>query len=118
VDLAVLRTILDRALRLRELEDENQRLAATPRPSPIPDIVTADEGMLKVCRTIERLGTVSVPVLLLGESGTGKEALARALHDLGPRAAKPFIALNCSSTRWATCRPPSRPRCCASSRTR
>jgi len=97
VDLAVLRTILDRALRLRELEDENQRLAAAPRPSPIPDIVTADEGMLKVCRTIERLGTVSVPVLLLGESGTGKEALARALHDLGPRAAKPFIALNCAA---------------------
>jgi two-component system NtrC family response regulator len=97
VDLAVLRTILDRALRLRELEDENQRLAAAPRPSPIPDIVTADEGMLKVCRTIERLGTVSVPVLLLGESGTGKEALARALHDLGPRAARPFVALNCAA---------------------
>ena len=97
VDLAVLRTILDRALRLRELEEENQRLAAAPRPSPIPDIVTADDAMLKVCRTIERLGTVSVPVLLLGESGTGKEALARALHDLGPRAAKPFVALNCAA---------------------
>ncbi|NKE45429.1 PEP-CTERM-box response regulator transcription factor [Roseomonas frigidaquae] len=97
VDLDVLRTILDRALHVRTLEEENQRLAAAPRPSPIADIITADESMLKLCRSIERLATVSVPVLLLGESGTGKEALARALHQLGPRAAKPFIALNCAA---------------------
>jgi two-component system NtrC family response regulator len=97
VDLAVLRTVVDRALRLRALEEENRQLAAAPRPSPIRAIVTADEGMLKVCRTVERLASVSVPVLLLGESGTGKEALARALHDLGPRATKPFAALNCAA---------------------
>jgi len=97
VDLAVLRTIIDRALRLRELEEENARLTAAPVASPIQGIITADEGMLKVCRTVERLGSVSVPVLLLGESGTGKEALARALHDMGPRAQKPFIALNCAA---------------------
>lgn len=97
VDLEVLRTIIARALRLRELEEENQRLAAVPRASPIQGIVTADEGMLKVCRTVERLAGVSVPVLLLGESGTGKEALARALHEMGPRAGRPFVALNCSA---------------------
>jgi two-component system NtrC family response regulator len=97
VDLDVLRTIMDRALRLRALEEENQRLAAAPRPSPIPDIITADAEMLKLCRSVERLATVSVPVLILGESGTGKEALARALHTLGPRARKPFIALNCAA---------------------
>ena len=97
VDLAVLRTIIDRALRLRELEEENVRLQAAPSASPIQGIITTDEGMLKVCRTIERLGSVSVPVLLLGESGTGKEALARALHDLGPRSSKPFVALNCAA---------------------
>jgi len=97
VDLAVLRTIIDRALRLRELEEENARLSAAPAASAIQGIITADEGMLKVCRTIERLGSVSVPVLLLGESGTGKEALARALHDMGPRADKPFVALNCAA---------------------
>src|SRR4051794_22373509 len=53
--------------------------------------------MLKVCATAERLAGVAVPVLLLGESGTGKEALARALHEMGPRAAKPFVALNCAA---------------------
>ena len=97
VDLAVLRTIIDRALRFRELEEENARLTAAPQAASIQGIITADEGMLKVCRTIERLGSVAVPVLLLGESGTGKEALARALHDMGPRAPKPFVALNCAA---------------------
>ncbi|MFT8245504.1 PEP-CTERM-box response regulator transcription factor [Roseomonas sp. BN140053] len=97
VDLAVLRTVLERALRLRELEEENLRLLAGSRTSPIQGIVTADEGMLKVCRTVERLGSVSVPVLLLGESGTGKEALAHALHAMGPRARGPFVAINCAA---------------------
>ena len=97
VDLAVLRTIIDRALRLRQLEEENRRLAQSTRSSPIRDIITADDAMLKVCRTIERLSQVSVPVLLLGESGTGKEALARALHDMGPRAKAQFIAINCAA---------------------
>ena len=97
VDPGVLRTVVDRALRLRELEEENRRLAEAPRASSVQGIITADEGMLKVCRTVERLGSVSIPVLLLGESGTGKEALARALHDLGPRAGKPFVALNCAA---------------------
>jgi len=96
-DLAMLRTVLDRALRLRELEEENLRLAAAPRPSPVRDIITGDEGMLKVCRTVERLASVSVPVLLLGDSGTGKEALARALHEMGPRAKKEFVAINCAA---------------------
>jgi two-component system NtrC family response regulator len=97
VDLAVLRTVIDRALRLAELEEENRRLATAPRPSSIKDLVTGDEGMLKVCRTVERLASVAVPVLLLGESGTGKEALARALHELGGRAGKAFVALNCAA---------------------
>lgn len=96
-DLAVLRIVLERALRLRELEEENLRLAARPRASPIQGIITADETMLIVCRQVERLASVSVPVLLLGESGTGKEALARALHDMGPRADRPFIAINAAA---------------------
>jgi two-component system NtrC family response regulator len=96
-DLALLRIVLDRALRLRDLEEENLRLAAQPRPSPIRDIITGDDGMLKVCRTVERLAGVSVPVLLLGESGTGKEALARALHEMGPRAGREFVAINCAA---------------------
>jgi two-component system NtrC family response regulator len=53
--------------------------------------------MLKVCRDVEKLALTNVPVLLLGESGTGKEALASALHQLGPRAKQPFVAINCGA---------------------
>ena len=97
MDIALLRTIVERALRVHALEDENRRLAEAPAPSPIKRIVTASDSMLKVCRTIERLATTNVSVLLLGESGTGKEALAHAVHELGPRAKMPFIAINCGA---------------------
>jgi two-component system NtrC family response regulator len=97
-DIDLLQTIVARALRLRDLEEENRRLAANGgSASPIKRIVTASEAMLKVCRTVEKLATANVPVLLLGESGTGKEALARALHELGPRARGPFVAINCGA---------------------
>jgi two-component system NtrC family response regulator len=97
VEIAVLRTIIDRGLNLHRLEEENRRLHAAPARSPIERIVTAHPGMLKVCRDIEKIATTNVPVLLLGESGTGKEALARAVHDLGPRAGQPFVAINCGA---------------------
>ncbi len=97
VDIEVLRTIVARALRLHELEEENRRLAAAPQTVAIRNLITASDAMLRVCRTVERLAATHVTVLLLGESGTGKEALARALHELGPRAAQPFVALNCAA---------------------
>ena len=97
VDIEVLRTIIDRALNLHRLEEENRRLANAPSRSPIERIVTASQSMLKVCRDVEKLATTNVPVLLLGDSGTGKEALAAALHELGPRAKQPFVAINCGA---------------------
>ena len=97
VELEVLRTIVDRGLNLYRLEDENRRLASMPTRSPIERIVTSNQLMLKVCRDVEKLATTNVPVLLLGESGTGKEALAQALHELGPRAKHPFVAINCGA---------------------
>ena len=97
IDIQVLNTIVQRGIRLQTLEEDNRRLLEAVAPSPIKKIVTADESMLKVCRDIEKLASANVSVLLLGESGTGKEALARALHDLGPRARFPFIAINCGA---------------------
>jgi two-component system, NtrC family, response regulator len=97
VEIEVLRTIIERGLNLHRLESENRRLASMPARSPIDRIVTANQAMLKVCQDVERLATTNVPVLLLGESGTGKEALAQALHELGPRARQPFVAINCGA---------------------
>jgi two-component system NtrC family response regulator len=97
VEIEVLRTIIERGLNLHRLEEENRRLVATPTRSPIERIVTGSPAMLKVCRDIEKIATTNVPVLLLGESGTGKEAMAKAVHDLGPRAKHPFVAINCGA---------------------
>lgn len=97
VEIEVLRTIIERGLNLHRLEEENRRLASAPVRSPIERIITGSPGMLKVCRDIEKIAPTNVPVLLLGESGTGKEAMARAVHDLSPRAKQPFVAINCGA---------------------
>ena len=96
VDADALRLIIDRAARLHELEEENRQLARRAE-SPLQGVITADPGMLKVCRMIERVAPSDVTVLLLGDSGTGKEVLARALHQLSPRAKERFVAINCAA---------------------
>ncbi len=53
--------------------------------------------MDEVKRQLRKAAAVSTTVLLTGESGTGKELVARALHDLSPRAAMPFVAVNCGA---------------------
>ncbi|WP_375381982.1 nitrogen regulation protein NR(I) [uncultured Sphingomonas sp.] len=67
------------------------------------DVAPAEEGlpligrspaMQDVYRTIARVVATDLTVLVSGESGTGKELVARAIHDLGPRAPAPFVALN------------------------
>ncbi len=53
--------------------------------------------MRRLMAQIEKLASTIAPVLLIGESGTGKEVIARALHDRGPRAAGPFVTVDCGS---------------------
>ncbi len=97
VDVEVLKLIVERASRMGQLERENRRLAMLPERSPIDGIIAADDGMLKLCRTIEKIAPADISVLLLGESGTGKELLARALHDLSARRKHRFVAINCAA---------------------
>ena len=97
IEIEVLRTVVDRALRLYELEQENRQLSQPAMSGPLKRIITGSDLMLKVNRTIERVAPTNVTVLLLGESGTGKELLARAVHELSPRANEPFVAINCGA---------------------
>lgn len=97
VDPEVLGLIVQRAYHLYELEQENRQLIHKAGASAIDGIIATSPQMMKVCRTIEKVAPTNVTTLLLGESGTGKEVLARALHDLSPRAKKPFIAINCGA---------------------
>jgi len=53
--------------------------------------------MARVRSAIDQLSVVDVPVLITGETGTGKEMAARAIHEAGPRADEPFLAINCGA---------------------
>jgi two-component system NtrC family response regulator len=81
------------------LEQENSRLLRleSENTSPLDGIVAASGKMLEVCRRVEKVAPTNATTLLLGESGTGKELLARALHSLSTRAARPFVAINCAA---------------------
>lgn len=57
-------------------------------------LIGRSPAMQDVYRTIARVVQNDLSVLILGESGTGKELVARAIHDLGPRKSKPFVAVN------------------------
>lgn len=97
VDTDTLKLLVDRAFNISELESENRRLQGKVNESPLDGIVAASEGMLAVCRMIEKVAPTDVTTLLLGESGTGKELLSRALHRLSPRADNNFVAINCAA---------------------
>ena len=97
VDTDTLKLLVDRAFNISELENENRRLTNKVNESPLDGIVAASEGMLAVCRMIEKVAPTDVTTLLLGESGTGKELLSRALHDLSPRKDGNFVAINCAA---------------------
>ena len=57
-------------------------------------LIGRSPAMQEVYRLIARVVPNDLTVMVLGESGTGKELVARAIHDMGPRARRPFIALN------------------------
>jgi len=88
---------IDRAFRVHDLQEENRRLQNAAQAPAMSGIITRDPEMQRTCRTIEKVAPTSATVLILGESGTGKELLARALHDLSPRAGNRFVAINCAA---------------------
>jgi len=98
VDIDELGLIVSRAFHLADIEEENQRLEATGGGGTVlGSMISAAPEMLKVARTIERVASADVSVMLLGASGTGKELLARAVHEKSPRAKGEFVAINCAA---------------------
>jgi DNA-binding NtrC family response regulator len=61
------------------------------------ELVGSSPELLEVFKTVGRIGPSPATVLLTGESGTGKELVARAVHRVSPRAAGPFVAVNCAA---------------------
>jgi len=92
----MLALVVERAFYLHALQLENRRLQQAGGSTAV-GLLSRDPGMLKVCRSIEKIAPSSASVILLGESGTGKELLARALHQLSSRRSKRFVAINCAA---------------------
>jgi len=89
--------MVDTFARLRALEAENLSLRAQLTHGDFEGIVGNSETMRVVFERVRTVATSDVTVLVQGESGTGKERIARAVHDLSPRKAGPFVALSCAA---------------------
>ncbi len=89
--------VLRKAEERERLMRENRRLQGAGGSTPAAGILGESEPIRTVLRQVERLAPVGTTVLISGESGTGKELVARALHARSPRAAMPFVAVNCGA---------------------
>lgn len=83
------RTLVLENRRLHELADNRSRLDAT--------LLGLSPAMQTLRRQVQDLAQVPVNVLIRGETGSGKEMVAHCLHEFGPRANKPFVAVNCAA---------------------
>ncbi|HME36516.1 MAG TPA: sigma-54 dependent transcriptional regulator [Candidatus Sulfotelmatobacter sp.] len=80
------------------------RLGLSPEPrgsgeaaEPLPEMIGTSEAMQRVYRMVRLVAARSTTVLIAGPTGTGKELVARALHALSPRSAKPMVVVNCAA---------------------
>jgi two-component system response regulator HydG len=86
------------------LHRQNHTAAIQHRPQPrvlsnnnFKEIIAASPNMLAILEHVKIAGPSDISVLILGESGTGKELVAQNIHQISPRANKPFIAINCAT---------------------
>jgi two-component system, NtrC family, response regulator PilR len=97
-DVEELRLIVKKTLEKQALIDENRAFKRAQRDrGSVKNIVGNSAKMNAIFQMIETVAEVQSTVLITGESGTGKELVARAIHDLSPRAEKPFISINCGA---------------------
>lgn len=98
LDYPKLKAVLDEIVADAEHREAKHHLEdALARGPGLGSLVGESRAMKDLYGTIEVLAKIDAAALITGESGTGKELVARAIHDLGPRAGGPFIAVNASA---------------------
>src|SRR6478672_7193061 len=97
-DVEELKLIVRKTLEKQELIAENEAFKRAQRDrGSVGNIIGNSAKMQAIFQMIETVAEVQSTVLVNGESGTGKELVARAIHDMSPRAEKPFISINCGA---------------------
>ena len=88
-------------VRIGETDVAIERIDAEPaqrvRRDAFGKVLGTSPAMQQIYPLLDKLAASSVPVLIEGETGTGKEQLAEALHEQGPRAARPFVVFDCTA---------------------
>ncbi len=98
INIRQLNVVLQRALERAATQLENTRLRRQLGEYGVfGRLVGNSHAMRQIYTTIEQVASSAVSVLITGESGTGKEVVANTIHQLSPRAARPFVAINCSA---------------------
>jgi DNA-binding NtrC family response regulator len=98
INLDKLELVLDRVLKAKKIEIENQRLREQLDDKyGLENIIGHSPAMQEVFETIRQVAGSRATVLIQGESGTGKELVAKAIHQLGPRVKGPFVAVHCAA---------------------
>ncbi|MBS1788906.1 MAG: sigma-54-dependent Fis family transcriptional regulator [Acidobacteria bacterium] len=93
-----LSVVLQRAIEQAASRLENTRLRRQLGEYGVfGKLVGNSQVMRQIYTTIEQVASSAVSVLITGESGTGKEVVAQSIHQLSPRASRPFVAINCSA---------------------
>ncbi len=88
---------LKKAQEREELRRENMALRKAAANTEGRGIIARSKAMQELLSLVDRVAVADSPVLITGESGTGKEIFAQAIHQAGPRADKPFVAVNCGA---------------------
>jgi DNA-binding NtrC family response regulator len=90
--------LVNRIIKVKNLQRENTILRKKlTRQYSVHDVISKNSKMQDVLRLAGEVASLRSTVLIQGESGTGKELIARALHNAGGRASKPFVAVSCAA---------------------
>lgn len=97
LDVQLLLVVLDKLLKQQRLAREMRQVYAQLRRVAPSNIVGSTPSMQRLLEIIDQVGPSEATVLITGESGTGKELVAKAIHQLSPRASRPFVTLHCTT---------------------